>query len=60
MNEGVDQKFVVTTTEIIVREQEVWASSLAEAAEFVEDVGGYSDGVVVTRDAFIFRAEVAE
>lgn len=60
MNGEVDHKFIVTTTEVVVREQEVWASSLAEAAEFVEDVGGYTDGVVVTRDAFIFSAEVAE
>ena len=60
MNEEVDQKFIVTTTEIIVREQEVWATTLAEAAEFVEGTERQTDGIEVHRDAFLFKVEVAE
>lgn len=60
MNEEVDRKFIVTTTEIIVREQEVWADSLAEAAEFVEGTERQTDGIEVHRDAFLFKVEVAE
>lgn len=55
-----DQKFIVTTTEIIVRQQEVWADTLAEAAEYVEDTERQTDGVEVHRDAFLFKVEVAE
>ena len=55
-----DQKFVVTTAEIIVRQQEVWAESLADAAWYVEETERNTDGVEVHRDAFLFRVEVAE
>ena len=60
MNDEVDQMFVVTTVEIIVREQEVWAADMSEAAEFVENTERQTDGVEVHRDAFLFRVEVAE
>ena len=52
-----DQKFVVTTTEIIVRQQEVWATTLAEAAEYVQNILGDEDGEVVNRKFDVLRVE---
>lgn len=52
-----DSKFIVTTTEFVVREVEVWAGSVLEAATYADDRLGANDGVVVDRVCDIARVE---
>lgn len=56
MNETGDYRYVVTTTEVVMREQEVWAPSLSQAAEYVEEFK-IGDGDIIDRQINVLSVE---